>query len=75
MLMLGCTWGVSSRCEYPAIYNFRDSNSATGGFGSRQPKPPNANNRICDGKIIIDLIGNKKIIFMFDIKLISFISF
>lgn len=44
--------------DFPAIYNFGDSNSATGNFGF-QPPPPNAPNRICDGHIIIDYIGNK----------------
>ena len=55
-------------CEFPAIYNFGDSNSDTGGISAafepiRAPygvpffhKPAG---RDCDGRLIIDLIGNK----------------
>lgn len=53
--------GILKSGEFYAIYNFGDSNSATGGFGAAwAPKPPNANNRICDGHLIIDFIGKNK---------------
>ncbi|KAI8017006.1 GDSL esterase/lipase LIP-4 [Camellia lanceoleosa] len=56
--------------RFPAIYNFGDSNSDTGGFSSAftETKSPNGmtffrkpSGRICDGRLIIDFIGKKKI--------------
>lgn len=53
-------------CGFPAVYNFGDSNSDTGGISAAmtQVPPPNGESffghpsgRFCDGRLIIDLIG------------------
>ncbi|KAJ4721686.1 GDSL esterase/lipase [Melia azedarach] len=59
LLLLSCGLTSSSHCDYTTIYNFGDSNSATGGFSIRKPKPPNAHDRFCDGHLIIDFIAEK----------------
>ncbi|KAK7293333.1 hypothetical protein RJT34_16196 [Clitoria ternatea] len=55
----------SKRCEFPAIYNFGDSNSDTGAISAAFTglHPPNGENflgslsgRACDGRLIIDFI-------------------
>ncbi|KAJ1382782.1 SGNH hydrolase superfamily [Sesbania bispinosa] len=55
----------SNRCEYPAIFNFGDSNSDTGAISAAFTgvHPPNGQNflgslsgRACDGRLIIDFI-------------------
>lgn len=55
----------SKTCEYPAIFNFGDSNSDTGGISAAFTwvHPPNGENffgnlsgRACDGRLIIDFI-------------------
>lgn len=55
-----------NKCMFPAIYNFGDSNSDTGGKSAafREVPPPNGQTffgrpfgRVCDGRLIIDLIG------------------
>ncbi|KAK7339455.1 hypothetical protein VNO77_20125 [Canavalia gladiata] len=55
----------SNRCEYPAIFNFGDSNSDTGAISAAFTglNPPNGQNffgtlsgRACDGRLIIDFI-------------------
>ena len=55
------------RCDFPAIYNFGDSNSDTGGISAALSKihAPNGetffghpSGRVCDGRLIIDFIGN-----------------
>lgn len=55
-----------SRCDFPAIFNFGDSNSDTGGKSAafHRLHLPNGNiffqkpsGRYCDGKLIIDFIG------------------
>lgn len=58
--------GGGSRCSFPAIYNFGDSNSDTGGLSAAlgEVPPPNGetyfgkpSGRYCDGRLIIDFIG------------------
>ena len=53
-------------CDFPAIYNFGDSNSDTGGISAAFvpiPAPYGENffgkpaGRDCDGRLIIDFIG------------------
>ncbi|KAI8017005.1 GDSL esterase/lipase [Camellia lanceoleosa] len=61
-------------CRFPAIYNFGDSNSDTGGFSSAftETKSPNGmtffrkpSGRLCDGRLIIDFIAeNLKLLFL-----------
>ena len=55
------------RCDFPAIYNFGDSNSDTGGISAALSEihAPNGetffghpSGRACDGRLIIDFIGN-----------------
>ncbi|XXG88741.1 hypothetical protein AAC387_Pa12g0917 [Persea americana] len=57
---------VSKICKFPAIYNFGDSNSDTGGISAAfLPVPPPSgvdffgkpSGRACDGRLIIDLIA------------------
>lgn len=67
ILVLALLGGASSkRCQFPAIYNFGDSNSDTGGISaSMSPvNPPYGETffghpagRFCDGRLIIDFIG------------------
>lgn len=58
-------------CEFPAIYNFGDSNSDTGGISAAfEPIPaPYGENyfrkpagRDCDGRLVIDFIGTTAIV-------------
>jgi hypothetical protein len=58
------------RCNFPAIYNFGDSNSDTGGISAAFAAlhPPNGetffghpSGRYCDGRLIIDFIGKWRI--------------
>ena len=55
-------------CDFPAIFNFGDSNSDTGGLSAvyGQAPPPNGETffhkpagRYCDGRLVIDLMGNR----------------
>ncbi|KAK9096267.1 hypothetical protein Sjap_021764 [Stephania japonica] len=57
---------ASSNCDFPAIFNFGDSNSDTGGFGAafQPPTRPNGETffrrpagRFSDGRLIIDFIA------------------
>ncbi|XP_044479063.1 GDSL esterase/lipase At3g27950-like [Mangifera indica] len=67
ILVLALLGGASSkRCQFPAIYNFGDSNSDTGGISaSMSPvNPPYGETffghpagRFCDGRLIIDFIA------------------
>ncbi|XP_030953967.1 GDSL esterase/lipase At3g27950-like [Quercus lobata] len=56
------------RCDFPAIYNFGDSNSDTGGISAALSEihAPNGetffghpSGRACDGRLIIDFIANE----------------
>ena len=58
--------GGGLRCDFPAIYNFGDSNSDTGGISAALSEihTPNGetffehpSGRACDGRLIIDFIG------------------
>lgn len=58
--------GSPYSCGFPAIYNFGDSNSDTGGISSAftEIQSPNGETffghpagRACDGRLIIDFIG------------------
>ncbi|XVE67933.1 hypothetical protein DITRI_Ditri09bG0027400 [Diplodiscus trichospermus] len=60
------SYGGSMSCGFPAIYNFGDSNSDTGGISAAftEIPPPNGESffghpagRACDGRLIIDFIG------------------
>ncbi|MFS7958859.1 putative alpha-L-fucosidase [Helianthus anomalus] len=55
-------------CNFPAVFNFGDSNSDTGAlvamFGQAAARPPNGETffgspagRVCDGRLLIDFIG------------------
>lgn len=55
-----------NRCKFPALYNFGDSNSDTGGRSAALGEVPLPNGetffgapsgRFCDGRLIIDFIG------------------
>jgi len=72
--VLSSCWVVqgSKRCEYPAIFNFGDSNSDTGAISAAFTVvlPPNGQNflgslsgRACDGRLIIDFISKPKTLF------------
>lgn len=65
-----CAGEVSGRggrsCRFPAIYNFGDSNSDTGGKSASmwQILPPNGetffgkpSGRYCNGRVVVDFIG------------------
>ncbi|GKV52492.1 hypothetical protein SLEP1_g59068 [Rubroshorea leprosula] len=60
------TFGHSDGCDFPAIFNFGDSNSDTGGKSAAFHRIPYPNGetffhkpsgRYYDGKLIIDFIG------------------
>ncbi|KAH9312792.1 hypothetical protein KI387_027827 [Taxus chinensis] len=75
LLVFGLVLNVSSGsylyasatdCEFPAIFNFGDSNSDTGGLSAAfgQAPPPNGetffhkpSGRYCDGRLVIDFIA------------------
>lgn len=57
---------ASTGCDFPAIFNFGDSNSDTGGFSAAfgQLSSPNGetffrapSGRYSDGRLVIDFIG------------------
>lgn len=66
LLSLHVTNGSGTECDFPAIYNFGDSNSDTGGLSAAfgQAGSPSGQTyfhqpagRYCDGRLIIDFIG------------------
>ncbi|KAJ8747377.1 hypothetical protein K2173_011795 [Erythroxylum novogranatense] len=61
-----CTVLATSHCHFPAIFNFGDSNSDTGGLSAvfGQAPPPHGESffhgpagRYCDGRLLIDFIA------------------
>lgn len=65
---------VSSSCNFPAVYNFGDSNSDTGAISAAigEVPPPNgvaffgrSAGRHSDGRLIIDFISKYNIFFQF----------
>ncbi|KAI3720354.1 hypothetical protein L6452_21270 [Arctium lappa] len=65
-LILNAT--VITKCHFPAIFNFGDSNSDTGGLSAAfgQPPPPNGDTffhrpagRYSDGRLLIDFIARR----------------
>jgi hypothetical protein len=59
-------YGAGGDCHFPAVFNFGDSNSDTGGLSSLfgAAPPPNGRTffgmpagRYCDGRLVIDFIG------------------
>ncbi|KAK2994069.1 hypothetical protein RJ640_024333 [Escallonia rubra] len=77
LLLLGLVSGEKGeRCGFPAIYNFGDSNSDTGGRSAaiREVTAPHGetffgkpSGRVCDGRLIIDFIA-KESLFIFVIN-------
>eukprot|EP00257_Ricinus_communis_P010302 XP_002530043.2 GDSL esterase/lipase At3g26430 [Ricinus communis] len=69
LLMMSCSPSsvvATSSCHFPAIFNFGDSNSDTGGLSAAfgQAPPPHGESyfhhpagRYCDGRLIIDFIA------------------
>lgn len=58
--------GAHPACHFPAIFNFRDSNSDTGGLSAvfgQAPSPygetyfRTPSGRYCDGRLVVDFIG------------------
>ncbi|KAL3501118.1 hypothetical protein ACH5RR_035567 [Cinchona calisaya] len=69
-LLVSLLLSVSARipCEFPAIFNFGDSNSDTGGLSAAfgQAGPPHGESyfhgpagRYCDGRLVIDFIAER----------------
>lgn len=61
------TFGDSTYCDFPAIFNFGDSNSDTGGKSAAFHRllSPNGetffgkpSGRYCDGQVLVDFIGD-----------------
>lgn len=67
LLILGLVGAAAAAgCGFPAVYNFGDSNSDTGGISAalNEIQPPNGetffgrpSGRACDGRLVIDFIG------------------
>ncbi|KAK2983316.1 hypothetical protein RJ640_016054 [Escallonia rubra] len=65
-LLASLTSSSSTSCNFPAIFNFGDSNSDTGGLSAAlgQAPPPNGETffhapagRYCDGRLIVDFMA------------------
>ncbi|XP_062097297.1 esterase-like isoform X2 [Humulus lupulus] len=69
-ITIGPVFGSEEECDFPAIFNFGDSNSDTGGLASAFPaflNPPygdtffgEPSGRFSDGRLIIDFIGKSE---------------
>jgi hypothetical protein len=66
--VLSCSVTEAKKCSFPAIFNFGDSNSDTGGLSAAfgQVPPPNGitffhtpAGRYSDGRLIVDFLGNQ----------------
>jgi hypothetical protein len=66
VLALQVAAAAGGDCQFPAIFNFGDSNSDTGGLSAAfgASPPPNGrtffgmpSGRYCDGRLVIDFIG------------------
>jgi hypothetical protein len=81
VIVSSCSVIEAKKCSFPAIFNFGDSNSDTGGLSAAfgQVRPPNGitffhtpAGRYCDGRLVIDFLGNQiKHLFMFFIPLVK----
>lgn len=83
IFMVASSVTEARKCGFPAIFNFGDSNSDTGGLSAAfgQAPPPNGitffhtpAGRFSDGRLVIDFIGKLKILseccsFLFDMFL------
>ena len=77
-VILNPTFAKNAECEFPAIFNFGDSNSDTGGLAASLMAlaPPNGETyfhrpagRLSDGRLIVDFIGSSFL------RFVSFFSF
>lgn len=77
LLTQGCSAEIQKSCDFPAVFNFGDSNSDTGGLSAAfgQAGFPHGETffhrpagRYCDGRLIIDFIGKKIHSFFFKKK-------
>jgi hypothetical protein len=68
VIVPSCSATEAKKCSFPAIFNFGDSNSDTGGLSAAfgQVPPPNGitffhtpAGRYSDGRLIIDFLGNQ----------------
>lgn len=59
--------GVEAKCDFPAVFNFGDSNSDTGGFWAAFPSQPgpfgmtyfgHPAGRASDGRLVVDFLSN-----------------
>lgn len=66
--VLLAAYATARTCDFPAIFNFGDSNSDTGGLSASfgQVGPPSGETyfrhpagRYCDGRLVIDFIGKE----------------
>lgn len=78
-LSLAC---AASLCDFPAIFNFGDSNSDTGGLSAAfgQAGPPAGESffhgpagRYCDGRLVIDFIGKERLHTYFTRKIMYYL--
>lgn len=63
-----CPAARAGRCKFPAVFNFGDSNSDTGGFWAAFPAQPGPfgmtyfrkpAGRASDGRLVIDFLGSR----------------
>lgn len=67
LLLMAAVPLANAKCKFPAIFNFGDSNSDTGGFWAAFPAQPTPFGmtyfkkpvgRATDGRLVIDFLGN-----------------